>query len=230
MMQIEVIAQNGAEAAEAERLDVDRLELVANIEEGGLTPSPDVIDDVLNRVSIPVQVMIRPHSESFYYNENTVKAMLRCISRVVASGGRGIVFGALTKEGFIDEKALSLITHAYPEIDITFHRAFDEAENLVEALVTLEKYPQVKRILTSGGARDCLDGKRQLKMLRELSDERGGPEILPGAGLSPDNISLIHTYVQANQYHFGRAVREHASFEHPFSKRALEKIYQHTKQ
>lgn len=229
-MQIEVIVQTRAEAVEAERRGVDRLELVSDIEVGGLTPSRDVIREVLRAVSIPVQVMIRPHSQHYHYDEKIMEDVLSTIEHVVASGGNGIVFGALTKEWRIDVAAVRSITRSYSGIDMTFHRAFDEVASQSEAFLTLKEYPQVKRILTSGGAANARDGRGQLKVLRELSDANGGdPEILPGAGLSPSNIGEIHTYVGARQYHFGRAVRVDASFEAPFSGQALETIFQYTK-
>lgn len=220
-MQIEVIVQNEDEALEAEKLGVDRLELVSAIEEGGLTPSFAVIEDVLRRVTIPVQIMIRPHSRSFHYDEMDMDDVLKSIKHVVASGGNRIVFGAITKDRTIDEKAIGKVISAYPELDITFHKAFDEVVDQTEAYVILEKYPQIKRILTSGGTDHSIDGKNQLKNLVELSIARKGPAIMPGGGLDKENIASIHADVQANQYHFGKAVRERISYDCSFSEQAL---------
>jgi len=224
MMQIEVIVQHATEAVEAEKLGVDRLELVSAIDEGGLTPSSNVINEVLRRVTIPVQVMIRPHSNSFHYDETDMNEVLSSIKRVVDMGGNRIVFGAITKDGTIDEKAIEKVISAYPELDITFHKAFDEVINQTEAYTILEKYPQIKRILTSGGTDHCVEGKNQLKKLVELSMAKKGPSIMPGAGLDPENIASIDTDVQANQYHFGKAVRERTSYDYSFSKQALATI------
>jgi len=223
-MQIEVIVQNADEALEAEKLGVDRLELVSAIDEGGLTPSFTVIDDVLSHVSIPVQIMIRPHSRGFMYDDTDMDHVMKAINHVVAKGGRRIVFGAITDSGTIDEEAIKKITTAFPGLDITFHKAFDEVDDQIEAYTTLEKYPEIKRILTSGGTKDCVSGKHQLKKLHDVSVARKGPDIMPGAGLSPDNIASIHTFVRADQYHFGRAVREQASYDRSFSGQALEII------
>lgn len=228
-MQIEVIVQSRKEAIEAERLDVDRLELVTAIDEGGLTPAFNVMEDVLSSVSIPVQIMIRPHSRSFCYDEKDMSDVMESIEHVVAAGGKGVVFGAITDERKIDEAAIQQITSAYPSLEMTFHKAFDDVQDQTDAYITLEKYPQIKRILTSGGAHSCTDGAEQLKKLRDISAERQGPAIMPGAGLSPGNIHAIHAHVGANQYHFGRAVREEESYDRTFSKKALETIYRHTK-
>lgn len=229
-MKIEVIVQNREEAIEAENLGVDRLELVTAIEEDGLTPSFKVMDEVLHAVSIPVQIMIRPHSKSFHYNHEAMEEVLEAIEHVVSSEGNRIVFGALTDEKMIDEAALTNITRAYPSLDITFHKAFDEVKDQLDAYTKLESYPQIQRILTSGGATNCMDGKEQLKILHDVSMERNGPQIMPGAGLNPENMASIHTHVNADQYHFGRAVREQESYNHSFSKQALDTIFRHTKE
>lgn len=228
-MQIEVIVQNAQEAIEAENLGVDRLELVTAIEEGGLTPSFNVMKDVLKNVTIPVQIMIRPHSNSFQYDEQTMEDVEASIQDVISAGGNRIVFGAITEAGTIDQTALEIITRAYPTLDITFHKAFDNVTDQMTAYKTLGKYSQVKRILTSGGARHCMDGKDQLQKLCEACKEGKGPEIMPGTGLNPENVQSIHTHVKATHYHFGRAVREGNSYDRSFSKQALETIYRYTK-
>lgn len=229
MMQIEVIVQSAAEAKEAENLGADRLELVTAIDEGGLTPAFDIVDEVLRTVSIPVQVMIRPHSRGFHYDSEVMKEVMTSIRDVDALGGKGIVFGALTGRQLIDEEAIKAVMQAYPSLDITFHKAFDQVKDQIDAYRTLTKYHQIKRILTSGGARNCTEGMEQLKILRDLRIEKGGPEIMPGAGLDPDNIGFIHRHVQAEQYHFGQAIRKQSSYDQSFSKEALQTIYSQTK-
>lgn len=229
MMKIEVIVQNVNDAIEAEKLGADRLELVTAIDEGGLTPTFEVMKDVLQHVTIPVQIMIRPHSKSFHYSEDAMENVLTRIQDVISAGGDRIVFGAITEDGTVDQRAIETITRAYPALDITFHKAFDEVTDQIEAYRVLQKYPQIKRILTSGGASNCMEGKNQLKALRELSENGEGPVIMPGAGLSPENIQLIHKHVKADEYHFGRAVRVKDSYDHSLSKHALETIYSYTK-
>lgn len=224
-MLVEVIVQNDQEAVEAEKLGAGRLELVSAINEGGLTPSYGTIKRVLESVSIPVQVMIRPHSRNFFYSEPELETILEDVRNVLDLGGYGIVFGALNKDGTVDEKALERIIQLSGNLDITFHRAFDEIGHQLEAYRVLNKYKNhVKRVLTSGGQSDCLNGREKLKSLVQLSRDLEGPSILCGGGLTADNLKEVHQTVNSTEYHFGRGVREDESFASGFKSEAFERI------
>lgn len=216
-MNVEVIVQNGKDASEAEKIGADRIELVSSIQQGGLTPSYDTMKQVLKRVSIPVQVMIRPHSDHFCYTIDDLKVIQEDIQKVVALGGYRIVFGALDVNNFINEQMLEHIISTFPQLDITFHRAFDEVLSQEDAYQTLTKYKRnVKRILTSGGESCCQDGQMRLKDLAQTANKVGGPKIMPGSGLNLHNIEEIHNTIQTDNYHFGKAVRIDQSFTKGF--------------
>ncbi|MGP4105870.1 copper homeostasis protein CutC [Virgibacillus sp. L01] len=209
-MKLEVIVQNGQEAVQAEKLGADRLELVSAMQEGGLTPSYGTIKQVMERVTIPVQVMVRPHSYHFCYTNEDLKIIRDDIDVIQKLGCNRIVFGALNEDLTINTSMLEELIRLYPKLDVTFHRAFDEVPSQQDAYETLAKYQQsVKRILTSGGKANAEAGKQQL---RELVEKGSGPVIMPGSGLTPANIKEIHEAVGANQYHFGRSVRKGSSF------------------
>ncbi|MGE6369333.1 copper homeostasis protein CutC [Planococcus kocurii] len=224
-MSIEVIVQNEQEAIQAEKMGAARLELVSSIDEGGLTPSFETIKQVLNSVAVPVQVMIRPHSRDFFYSDSEMNTIIEDVKNVLNLGGHGIVFGALTKDYAIDEQALEKVIAVSDQLDITFHRAFDEIDNQLNAYRALTNYKkQVKRILTSGGHVDCLKGKNQLRKLVELSKEMEGPSILCGGGLTPTNIEEIHQTVRASEYHLGSGVRKNSSYAEGFDKEVMEQV------
>ena len=61
-MLIEVIAQSVADAVAAEAGGADRLELVRDLDQDGLTPPPELVRAVCGAVRIPVSVMIRPRN------------------------------------------------------------------------------------------------------------------------------------------------------------------------
>src|SRR5690625_2547489 len=224
-MEIEVIVQNGSEAAQAEKLGATRLELVSAIGEGGLTPSYGTIKQVLNCVSIPVYIMIRPHSFHYNYQKGDLEIIHEDIRKVVELGGTNIVIGALNEDSIIDEKVLENVIAISPHLEITFHRAFDETRSLIKAYRTLAKYKEnVKTILTSGGAVDCVSGQQELAALVRVAKSIDGPQVMPGSGLSLNNIQYIHRTVQANQYHFGKAVRGDQSFAKGFDKKVMDQL------
>lgn len=222
---LEVIVQNGKEAVQAEKFGANRIELVAAIDEGGLTPSYGTIKQVMASVSIPVQVMIRPHSYHYFYNKGDLEIIHEDIRNVLNLGGTGIVVGVLNKDNTINEQVLEDIVDTFPQLDITFHRAFDEVPSQNEAYQILIKYRNnVKRVLTSGGVNSCFRGKKMLRDLVHTAKRLNGPKILPGAGLSPTNIQDIHHVVNADQYHFGKAVRVDQSFMNEYDEASFKLI------
>lgn len=226
-MKLELIVQNGRDAIEAEKYGADRLELVSAIGEGGLTPSYGTIKQVLNSVSIPVYIMVRPHSNHFYYTESDLEIIKEDVRQIIELGGKNIVFGALNDDNTINEEMLQTVIDLAPDAEFTFHRAFDETVSVIEAYRTLAKYKDhVKSILTSGGEENCLLGKDSLSELVKESTKLSGPKIMPGSGLSPQNIKEIHDVVNAEQYHFGKAVRIERSFAQGFDQALIKDIKQ----
>ncbi|HLR68027.1 copper homeostasis protein CutC [Virgibacillus alimentarius] len=66
--------------------------------------------------------------------------------------------------------------------------------------------------LYGGGA-----GKEQLAKLVGLSRKLDGPIIMPGSGLTSNNIQDIHEATGACAYHFEKSVRLDRSFVNGFS-------------
>lgn len=97
-MRLEIIATCIDDALTAEANGADRLELITAITEGGLTPGIGLVEQVAKSVSIPVFVMVRPHSRSFNYSKDDILTMAAEIRQIAASGASGVVLGALTPE------------------------------------------------------------------------------------------------------------------------------------
>ncbi|MEH7238210.1 copper homeostasis protein CutC [Bacillus sp. JJ1562] len=224
-MLIEIIVQNANDAKLAEEYGANRLELVTAMTEGGLTPSYGIIQDVVQAVSIPVHVMVRPHGYSFTYSEDDKRVILEDIKICKELGAAGIVFGSLAENGEIDEAFLEKVIEAAGGMKITFHRAIDEAKDIIEAYKTLQKYSDsIQTVLTSGGAQKALDGVENLKAMLALSREKSSPVIMPGSGLSHNNIVELHQELHATDYHFGSAVRINGKFSEPINGNTIKKI------
>ncbi|KIO69013.1 hypothetical protein B4064_1451 [Caldibacillus thermoamylovorans] len=223
MKKIEVITMNVRDTLQAEELGVDRVELVSAMKEGGLTPSYGTIKNVLAHAEIPVQIMVRPHSYSFVYDQNDWNTIKEDILVINSLGGNRIVFGCITPTGAIDESLLLKVIELVPDLDITFHRAFDSVSSQIEAYKILSKYKKnVKRVLTSGGRPTAFEGSNMLKKLVTLSQEINGPEILVGAGVTPDNIADLDAQIHANEYHIGSGVRVNGDFSQPIDKNKIQ--------
>ncbi|OPA80800.1 copper homeostasis protein [Paenibacillus selenitireducens] len=213
-MILEVIATTLTDAVLAEQGGADRIELITGFAEGGLTPSQGLIEAVVGSVHIPVQVMIRPHSQSFTYNEADFRTMLTDIRVVKKAGARGIVIGALTEAHRIDVDIMHRLLAEAEGMDVTFHRAFDEVEDQVEALGLLSQFPQIRRVLTSGGTAPAPQAMPQIKRLVEASLQYG-IEILAGYGLAREGLEAFIEHTGVREVHFGSAVRENGKSTAP---------------
>jgi len=205
-MKLEVIATCMDDALKAEANGADRLELITAITEGGLTPGIGLVQQVVRSVQIPVHVMVRPHSRSFVYDKHDLETMIAEVKAIAAAGAAGIVVGALTADGRIDEAALESMLPWAEEMQVTFHRAFDELEDQLEGLRTLLRYPQITRILTSGGLKPAPEAIPAIRKLVEAANG-GSLKILAGNGLTPETVVSFIEQTGVPEVHFGSAVR-----------------------
>lgn len=220
-MIIEVISDSISDSIIAEKAGANRIELITGVLEGGVTPSYGLIEGVCRAVSIPVNVMIRPHSRTFCYTKEELKLMAQDIKVCKDLGATGVVFGAINKEKRIDEDALKFLIDASQGLDITFHRAFDEIEDQLQALKTLQNYQEISRVLTSGGEDKAVHALEQLQQLVQQSDRI---EILAGSGLTPSNISMLLDKVKVKEIHFGTGVRYQNSFSQAIDPEKIKEI------
>ncbi|MEK5023872.1 copper homeostasis protein CutC [Paenibacillus sp. FSL M7-1046] len=222
-MLLEVIATTVNDAVLAERHGADRIELISGILEGGLTPSLGLMEGVREAVGIPVRVMVRPHARSFRYDKADVETMLRDIRHIAAIGGLSVVMGMLRRDRTVDEEQLKQLLQAADGMEVTFHRAFDEAEDQLEALEILSRYPQVTDILTSGGQRTAPEGAERIAVLERLSSAKS-VSILAGSGLTASGLREFLGETAVERVHFGSAVREEGDPLRPIDPGRLQEV------
>lgn len=203
---LEVIATTPEDAVIAEQAGADRIEWIAAQQEGGLTPSLGLIEQVTEMVSIPVHVMVRPHSRHFRYDEAELSSMVRDIRHIARTRTTAIVTGVLTADQQIDTTALERLLDAADGKPFTFHRAFDELDDLERGLDVLARYPQITRILTSGGQPSVLQAQDQLIALNRLARQYS-IQIIAGAGLTLESLADFVTYTSIQEVHLGSTVR-----------------------
>ncbi|WP_406700455.1 copper homeostasis protein CutC [Singulisphaera sp. Ch08] len=175
---VEICVEGIESALAAHTGGTDRIELCENLAVGGVTPSMGSIALACRRLAIPVHVLIRPRGGDFVYTDAEFEVMQHDIAMAKSLGAAGVVFGLLRPDRSLDHERLAhLMTVSHP-LDVTFHRAFDEMNNpleAVEALVSLG----VERILTSGGAVRAVDG---LIRLAEFSQQAAGRIAIAAGG------------------------------------------------
>ncbi|WP_158684728.1 copper homeostasis protein CutC [Pseudoalteromonas sp. T1lg48] len=183
---------------------VQRIELCANMAEGGTTPSTRAIALAAELMSSNTEllVMIRPTARSFVVDSSTLKLMLNDIDTAAAHGATGVVFGALTKSGEVDLRVLEALVQRAKQFNLkcTFHRAFDAIDNQFSALDTLLSL-QVDRVLSSGTPwQSGLTATAGIKRLQALlAHANGRLEMVVGGGVTPQNaIPIWQTLTQIN--------------------------------
>ena len=176
-----------------------RVELCADLLEGGITPSLGTIRQARKVSGIALNVMIRPRGGDFLFNTDEFAAMRADIETAKAEGADGVVIGLLTAAGEIDgPRTRELVALARP-LSVTFHRAFDVAAEPYPALETLIELG-VDRVLTSGQEATVLEG---LPLIVELM-KRAGDRIIvmPGGGITARNVERIVVAAKPREMHF----------------------------
>ena len=206
---IEIIGTCLDDAIKIEKSGGDRIELISALTEGGLTPSYGLIKKVLENVNIPVNIMIRPHAKSFTYSNKDIETMIEDMKMVKKLGANGIVLGIMDTNGNVDEEKLKLLLKHTGELEVTFHKAIDESVDIVKSISILKNYPQINRILTSGGKGKIEDNLEIINnMIRESENQI---IIMLGGGLTFDNVENILSSTKVSEVHFGTAVRVDSS-------------------
>ena len=188
----------------AERAGADRIELCDNLGEGGTTPDGELVAAVVERIRLPVFVLIRPRAGDFVYSASEFDVMIRDIELTRTMGIAGIVTGALDANGRVDVKRTRSLVKAAGGLPVTFHRAIDSAADLPVALDDVIE-AGVSRVLTSGGAATARDGVEAIAALVSRARER--VSIIAGGGIREHNVREVIARTGVNEVH-GRLVDE----------------------
>ena len=105
------------------RSGAGRLELCARLDVGGTTPDEATIARVVQAVTIPVFVMIRPRGGTFVYSDAEIEAMNRDIRVATANGAAGIVLGVLRPDRRVDVERTRALVDSAGGLPVTFHKA-----------------------------------------------------------------------------------------------------------
>jgi copper homeostasis protein len=195
---LEVCVESLERATAAESGGAHRIELCADLAGGGTTPSAGLMQSVREHVRLPIHVMIRPRTGGFCYSNFELEVMRNDIQVAKNFKMDGIVLGILREDASVDvERTKMLVEFAHP-LPVTFHRAFDLAENRATALEDVIE-TGAARILTSGGELRATDG---LSILRFLMDAaKGRLRIMPCGGIDCSNITTIARTTSARELH-----------------------------
>jgi copper homeostasis protein len=211
---LEVIVQSVADAEEAEAGGADRLEVVREIERDGLTPSLDLVRALIDSTSLPLRVMVRESDGFGIGGPRELVALQRAFADFAELGVHGAVVG-FASDGALDLDAIASVLGVAPGLPVTLHRAFDSVGDPEAAIDAMRAFPQVDRILTSGGSGDWSSRCERLAAWAR----RAGPRItmLPGGGVDDTALSVLARCPDISEAHVGKAAREPAHSSAPVS-------------
>ena len=216
-MKLELCAASMEAIQLAKEFDFDRIELCQNLEQGGMTPSPGMIEYSI-AYGLETHVLIRPRPGGFQYNWDEVEIIFRDIRELKEMGAKGIVVGVLNEMGLIDEKSIGHIVEKANGMEVTFHRAFDDTydyEKSIDTLVSLG----VTRILSSGLGSNVESGANNLQEMVKYAN--GRIEIMAGGGVNNNNIGKLITEVKPDAIHFSGTKKYLLDEESMFSETIL---------
>ncbi|MFI3167626.1 MAG: copper homeostasis protein CutC [Bacillota bacterium] len=204
-MKIEVIASTLEDALLIEDCGADRIELIMGFKEEGLTPSFGFADEVIKRVDIPVNVMIRTHNKDFFLSENDMLIMNKEIEIYKSLNPNGFVFGGITEDFAIDDKNMAILLEKTNGFECTFHAC----SNLFSSLKSFETLDNLgfARVLSKGGVTHISQNYEKIK---EIKSTLKNTTLLVGGNINGENVEKVFQ-TGARELHVGTAVRENNS-------------------
>jgi copper homeostasis protein len=193
-MELEVIGFDLAACLIAQSHGANRIELCANPDEGGTTPSYGMIAIAREHTSIQLFPIIRPRGGDFLFTDLEFHAMLADVEQCGLLGCDGVVIGMLSKDGYVDVARCSELIRRAGSMQVTFHRAFDRVKDPMRSLEDIIDLG-CARILTSGLRPNVDLGKDMLRTLVDAAGDR--ITIMPGAGVRA--TTAFHSSARATQ-------------------------------
>lgn len=214
-MKLEVIAKNLSDILKINKTNANRIEFCRNLEVGGLTPKRWVIKLAVMIARVPINVMLRPSSESFNYSEKDFKKMLKDAAFLAKTKVNGVVFGILNANNEIDINRMQQIIAKIPNKQKTFHKAFDQVNDFKQSLNILKSL-KIDAVLTSAGK----DINQNILTLKALTNSQK-LTIIGGGGINFNNVEKISSVV--NDIHVGTTIRKNNNWN---SKIDIKKVNQ----
>jgi len=198
---LEICCGSAEDAIEAARGGADRVELNNNLFQGGLTPSLGTLEVAKEQIAIPVMAMVRPRAGGFCYTETELEVARADARALLQHGADGLVFGFLNADGTVNTDRTKEFVDLAEGKPCVFHRALDVVPDWKRALEQLIG-AGVTRVLTSGQQSNVFFA---LETIREMISFAGSAiEILPGAGITLENVDRVVAETGCAQVHLAR--------------------------
>jgi len=194
----EACVEGISQALRAQELGANRIELCENLAVGGTTPSLGTVITCKRLLKIPVIAMIRPRGGNFIYSPEEIDTMLADIRAFGEAGVDGIATGALTPDRKVDLNVLRQLLQEAGSMQVTFHKAIDEAADLLGEFSRLTT-TSILRVLTSGGAPTAFEGREVLNKMIALAS--GKITIVVAGKVMAENLQQLAALIPTHEFH-----------------------------
>ena len=202
----EACVDNIQDAINAFKKGADRIEFCSNLKEDGLTPSNDDLIYLKKSISIPLRVMVRPHSISFNYNDDDLVQMKETIKFCKKQKFDGVVFGCLDDYNELDLNKIKYLADFAKPLNVIIHKAIDLTSSPVNSLKKLLEINNVNGVLSSGGCETAELGTEVLKKMINISPNDF--EIISAGKITNQNFQILHEKIDGKFYHGRKIVGE----------------------
>lgn len=200
---LEACVENLRQAQLAQTQGANRLELCGRLDLGGITPNPQLIQEVIQQVNIPVKVMIRPRGGNFVYSQLEIEKIKESIVFCKTLHIPEIVTGILKEDNSLNLEIIRMLTQLASPMKVTIHKAIDETPDPILELKKLMELSFPFSILTSGKAQTAIEGKNLIKEMMQMA--KGHFTIIPAGKITNHNLMQVHQLIGAKEYH-GRKI------------------------
>ena len=202
----EACVDNIQDAIIAFKKGADRIEFCSNLDEDGLTPSNYDLISLKKSISIPVRVMVRPHSNSFNYNDDDLIQMKETIEFCKNQKFDGVVFGCLDDDNELDLNKIKYLADFAKPLNVIIHKAIDLTSSPLNSLKKLLEIDNVNGVLSSGGFETAELGTEVLKKMINISPNEF--EIISAGKITNQNFKILHEKIDGKFYHGRKIVGE----------------------
>jgi copper homeostasis protein len=137
------------------------------------------------------------------FTKNEILQSLSDIQFCKTAGCEGVVIGSLKKNGSINMKQTKQMVKAATPMRVTFHRAFDEGNNLLKNLEDII-ICGCDALLTAGQSKNINSGISNLEQL--VTFAKGRIAILAGSGVNHTNVEPLYK-IGIRNFHLSGSIK-----------------------
>lgn len=206
-LELEVIVSSAEDALAAYAGGATRLAIEVKLNQGGLTPPLQMVENILDKVPLLARVMLRldPEFQTDFVMRGRrqleeLKSHAQALSRLKIDG----LLTGYSRNGVLDLETLQEIIDAAPATRYTIHNVIEFTRDPLEALRSLRDFEQVDRAMVTCGSGSLADRMRRIPSYEAALGQNR--RIVLGS-LEIEMLSTLRRHTDIRTFHLGSSVR-----------------------